>query len=263
MRFSEDQKAQFAQSLSQWLTQWQVDFTKKTHSDTVLFKLKDHKFNIVLDFLETPYPFGSVNNICLSIDYFILRYDALYSRLQSLFNQTKRIHARSTTIKRMTKDEAQPFFEACHLSGYVQGHHNYGMFVQEKLVAAITFAKGRNFKIYDRPMRSYEWVGYCSLNGHTVVGGISKLIAHFAEEKRVDHLVTYLDKAWATTKSLEKLGFELVEELPPLPFRIDMESRKRVYPSRDDRAQGKINRHKFPFQNGGYLKFQQLYDSKH
>lgn len=263
MAFTDSQKEQFVHTMSTWLSVWNVTYKKVPRTDTILFKIENHDFNIILDFLETPYPFGSLNNICLSIDYFILREDALFSRLQSLFNQTKRIHARATSLQHLTKPEAEVFFEDNHLSGYVHGQHNYGLMQDGVLVAAITFAKGRNIKVYERSLRSFEWIGYCSLNGHTVVGGISKLISHFRGEKRVDHLVTYIDRAWATTKSLKKMGFELVKELSPLPFQVDFKTRRRVYPSRHVRASGHINRDKYPFQNGGYLKFQQLYDSKH
>lgn len=263
MVFTEGQKKQFVHTMSTWLSDLNVKYEKVPRSDTILFKLENHDFNIILDFLETPYPFGSLNNICLSIDYFIFREDALLSRLQSLFNQTKRIHARTTSVEHLDKPEAEVFFENNHLAGYVHGQHNYGLMLDGALVAAITFAKGRNIKMYERSLRSFEWIGYCSLNGHTVVGGMSKLISHFSGEKRVDHLATYIDRAWATAKSLKTMGFELAEELLPLPFQLDFNARKRVYPSRHERASGHINRDKYPFQNGGYLKFQQLYDSNH
>jgi hypothetical protein len=87
------------------------------------------------------------------------------------------------------------------------------------LVAVATFSAGRKMKNKPEYYRSYELIRFANKIGFRVVGGLSKLIKGFLNEREVGDIMTYVDRTWSRGKGFEKIGFEKIGELPP--FEID------------------------------------------
>ncbi len=250
----------FAIAVSRWLKEMDVPF--KTQNNESFAVIKSEAVSLVLDFMRIPYYKPQAKGYTFSLDHFLFHPIGLKSRIQSLFGKTETIFARNCSASRITKKEAEPFFEANHISGYANAKLKYGLHYRGELVATITFAQGRNLKISDGIMRSYEWVGFCQKAGITVTGGLSKLLKTFERDKQPDHIATYIDCDWADGNAFKKLGFKITEELPALPFNIDWKTGLRSFPSRGSRKSKTFDPKFFPYRNSGYVKFEHFYNSK-
>jgi hypothetical protein len=214
---------------------------------------------LVLDFLRIPYQKPNVLGFHFGIDYFLFHEAALKSRLASIFNKTKTIFARNCMAKRLNKETTAEFFNQNHLSGYANATLKFGLFYKEKLVAAITFAQGRNINRDEKKLRSYELIGFCQASGFTVTGGLSKLINAFVNERNPEHIATTVDLDWATGRGLATIGFTQTNILPPLAFGVDWQTGARSFPSRHQRATATVISADFPYQNSGLAKFEHIY----
>ena len=153
-------------------------------------------------------------------DQWITKRPIIESRIQALFGLSKRIHARSTTIKRLNKKEADSFLNANHLQGATTAYYKFGLIKEEEIVAVATFSKSRIMNDGVVPYRSYEWVRFANKNGITVVGGIGKLLNHFIEELHPAHIMTYIDLAWSDGNGYQKVGFKKLDTLSPQQYML-------------------------------------------
>jgi hypothetical protein len=257
MNERQEQERTFITAVCAWLTNMGVSVLRHDHGRFTT--LKAGSKTVVLDLMHLPYRKPEQPGYVFSLDHFLFHSVALKSRLMSIFGKTATVFARNCNAQRITKQEAEPFFSLHHLSGYANAKFKYGLFHNRQLLAAITFAQGRNLKTENGLLRSYEWVGFCQQAGITVTGGLSKLIKTFCRDKHPDHIATYVDRAWANGGAMKKLGFSATDELPPLHFSIDWTTGLRTFPSRSSRQQHAIDKAAFPYRNSGYLKFEQFY----
>jgi hypothetical protein len=175
---------------------------------------------------------------------------AVQSRISSLLKQTNKIHGRSCEVKQISRIEAKKFMNENHIMGYAQSQLHYGLFHKGKLVAAAVFSKGRKMRRLPEGSLSFELVRFCNLNFHTVVGGLSKLIAYFVKENEPGDIITYIDKSWAEPAAYYALGFVNLQELPPIEFLINMKTHERI-PVGENQITG---REWFSYRNKGTLK---------
>ena len=101
--------------------------------------------------------------------------DILKSKIKHYLGLDKKIFARKTSIKEIDNHIAYDFYSQNHLEGkgLFYGHSkSYGLFLDDKLLMAATIGK-----IYDQSNKIFKNKLHriCTLKGHTVVGGISKL----------------------------------------------------------------------------------------
>lgn len=124
------------------------------------------------------------------------------SRIASVLGSTYRLGARSCTLQKI--GFPGQFLEDNHIQGAgAPSPINYGLFLQEELVAVMTFGKPRfNFN-YD-----YELIRYCSLTGVTIAGGASRLLKAFRKEHPGVSILSYSDKRWSTGALYKTIGFE-------------------------------------------------------
>lgn len=124
------------------------------------------------------------------------------SRIRALLNSTYKIFARTTQVRKITFPKA--FLAENHLQGAgAPSPYNYGLFLQDELVAVMTFGTPRFSKGQD-----YELIRYCTLNDVTVVGGPSKLLKAFTKEFPNSSIISYSDKRWSQGNLYKTLGFE-------------------------------------------------------
>ena len=121
----------------------------------------------------------------------------------------RRIFARKCLVKTISAKVCSGFLEENHLQGDDRASIRYGLFLEEELVAVMTFKKPRFDKRHD-----WELTRYSSKIGTQVIGGASRLLAHFIK----DHggsIVSYADRRYSFGGLYEKIGFRKIGESAP------------------------------------------------
>lgn len=158
--------------------------------------------------------------------------EIIKSRLLALLGNSVRIHGRLTQVRRIDKSVLDDFLIANHLQASVACRYKYGLFLKKQLVAVASFAGPRKMLRNGEPYRSYELLRFANLRGHTVVGGLDKLLKAFIREHNPDDLMTYADRDWSDGHSYEQLGFQRIELTPPRYFWLNIHTFQRHYPHR-------------------------------
>lgn len=132
------------------------------------------------------------------------RVNILFSKVIYHLGMSERIHARKCKVKKITKPEAEKFFEENHWQGPTSSKVNIGCFYKDSLVAVCSFAAPRKF---DEGYKSGELIRFANQNGKVVVGGLDKLIKWYVKNNPVDDVMTYVDKSWGSGDGFKNLGF--------------------------------------------------------
>ena len=154
------------------------------------------------------------------------------SRIAVLSGSCVRIHARRTEVRRIAKDVMFDFFAINHLQGFVNGRYNYGLYIDEQLIAAASFSVGRKIMRNDCVCRSFELLRFANLLHHRVTGGLGKLIARFVKDIKPDDIMTYADLDWASGNGYRTLKFKQIAITPPKTFWIHPAEMIRYSPNR-------------------------------
>lgn len=123
------------------------------------------------------------------------------AKLQAILGKNLKVYARQCTLEQIAFP--REFLEANHLQGAGQPTSlNYGLYLQDELVAVMTFGTPRFTAAQD-----YELIRFCSLQGVTVVGGASKLLKAFVRDNPNKTLLSYADRRWSQGSLYQSLGF--------------------------------------------------------
>ena len=119
---------------------------------------------------------------------------------------TRRVYARNTVVREVSKEEKKAFLNANHLQGNDRSSVCYGLYDDGQLLALMSFCKPRFSKMGD-----WEISRYCSLQNVRVLGGASKLFSHFLKVNTISgqKIVSYSDISKMRGDLYEKLGFVL------------------------------------------------------
>jgi len=184
-------------------------------------------------------------------DLWISKKEIVKSRIVSLLGVSKRVFARTTKVVKLNKIELIDFLTLNHLNEPANTKHKYGLIIGEELVAVAAFSAScpihRNNEVY----LSHQLVRFCTKNGVTVVGGLSKLIAHFLKSHKTDDIMSYADLDWSVGNGYAHLGFKEIGKLAPQTFYIDTKTMQRVY--KIETNQSNLNLLKFT--NQGSAKY--------
>jgi len=134
------------------------------------------------------------------------------SKIKHQLGQSKRIFARKCEVKEISNIECKKFLNETHLQGYCPSKVKLGLFCGNKLCAAATFGKSRYNKNYE-----WELLRYSNDLNSTVVGGLSKLMAHFIKIYCPRSIISYADRRWSTTLNnlYETIGFTYIGNASP------------------------------------------------
>ncbi|PCJ96761.1 MAG: hypothetical protein COA52_00710 [Hyphomicrobiales bacterium] len=121
--------------------------------------------------------------------------------IKSRLQMNKKIFARKCTARNITAAEARKFHNKNHISGYVNSSINVGLYYENMLVSCMSFSKSRYDKNYE-----YEITRMSFLQGHTIVGGASKMFKFSG----IKSIMTFADFRFGEGKVYEKLGFKNV-----------------------------------------------------
>lgn len=123
-------------------------------------------------------------------------------RIRSLLGiGQKRVFARNCIVNEIDSKESNEFLESNHLQGKDNAPIRYGLFNKGELVSVMTFGKARFSNNYD-----YEMIRFASKSGIIVIGGASKLLAHF-RKSHSGSIVSYADRRYSNGSLYEKIGF--------------------------------------------------------
>lgn len=142
-------------------------------------------------------------------DDWLYKQDIVKSRIRSLFGKSNIIYARKCEIRVVSSKDANVFLDVNHIQGKCVSKIRYGLYYLNELVAIMTFGKSR-FET-----GKTELLRYCSILGHNVIGGASKLFSHFMKFNDIDEIITYADRSWSNGNMYKKLGFEFVSCTQP------------------------------------------------
>ncbi|MBT9159491.1 MAG: hypothetical protein DDT26_00750 [Dehalococcoidia bacterium] len=139
--------------------------------------------------------------------------DLIIAKLRVSMGQFEKIYARATEIVEVSSAEFRDFCNSNHIQGGVNCSNRLGLRHNStgRLVAVLGLSKSRFDKSFD-----YELVRYCALRGVAVVGGFTKILAHF--ERVVDpgaSIISYANRAYSNGNLYEQAGFERIRETPP------------------------------------------------
>lgn len=132
-------------------------------------------------------------------------FEIVKSRILQLLGKSNRVYARNTAVKEISWPKE--FLNLNHIQGAgAPTSHNFGLFLNDTMVAVMTFSKPRFTSNYE-----FELVRYCSKINTSIVGGASKLLKYF----NPCSVISYAARDWSTGKLYKQLGFTLSHTTEP------------------------------------------------
>jgi hypothetical protein len=160
-------------------------------------------------------------------DEWLYKQDIVKSRLRAILGKTSnRIYARSCEIVTVSTDDAKNFLSRTHIQGYLNSVVKLGLLFNDKLVACMTFTKPRLATGYNKSNNNsdchyWELARFSTELDTVVIGGASKLLAHFIKTHEVDKIFSYADRRWSTGGLYKTLGFEFSHNSKPNYFYVN------------------------------------------
>lgn len=174
------------------------------------------------------------------------RSDQVLARIKSLMGNNIRIHGRKTKVFKVTKPVSDVFLAENHLQGPVSSRYKLGLFEKGDLVAVATFSALRKMN-HSENYKSAELIRFAVKAGFSITGGLSKLIAYFAETYKTNDIMTYADRDWSAGEAYITLGFAQTAISEPNIYILDANLSRRL--KKDDQVGGQ------EVFNTGSLKF--------
>ncbi len=129
---------------------------------------------------------------------------------------SRKLNARSCTIKEIKQQEGSSFLNKYHINGSAGSKVYFGLFHEQELVSVLTL---RTPKGYSKTKENQIEVGrMATVTGTVVRGGASKLMKHaqaWAAARGYKSLMTYSDLRFGPGKVYEKCGFSHVKDTQP------------------------------------------------
>lgn len=172
----------------------------------------------------------SIKIVHLWEDQWIFHEEKIRSKIKSLIGVTRRIHGRETIIIPIDNKRLMRFLEVNHLNVAIKAKYKYGLFLDQELVAVMSFSKGRQIIRENVIFNSFELLRFCNKLDVTVVGGFSKLLHHFNKMQNPDDIMTYVDCDWSDGQSFLAKGFEFSGRIPAMEFWLNIKTGEREYP---------------------------------
>lgn len=165
------------------------------------------------------------------------RYPQVMQFLTGLTKPLKSVFARDTRIVPISAEAARNFLDANHLMGFSKGALYVGCVVPphrqfrgigseffwegNPLVAVAVFGKPIVMKEAGMEGKlSGELIKLATLPSIRLVGGITKFLDAYRAIQPVQNVMTYIDLDWNSGKGFLSLGFKVVEQTPPLLFKL-------------------------------------------
>lgn len=180
-----------------------------------------------LQSLQVAYQQQGVLLIHLWEDVWLNKREQVLSRIHSFCGKNESLHGRKTKVITIDAATAKAFLQAHHLQGYIKTKFNYGLSLNDELIAVACFAAARPMKSKGHDYTSAELVRFATKTGYTITGGLGKLVKHFLKQVSVNDLMTYADRDWSLGKGYDKLGFHFSGNTDPVTFYVETKTMNR------------------------------------
>jgi hypothetical protein len=169
------------------------------------------------------------------------------SVIKNILNVTagvSRIYARECELREVPIKDKNKFLIDNHLQGEDKSTIKLGLYKDGILVSVMTFRKTSRFD----KTSDWELLRFCNKLNTIVVGGASKLFAHFINNYKFKQLISYSDRRYFGGEIYNKLGFKFTGFTPPNYYYI-------VNKYKDLKHRMSFQKHKLP-------KLLKIYDEK-
>ena len=155
-------------------------------------------------------------------DEWMYKKDIVKSRICSILGKSQtRIFARKCKIRTVDFQLSSSFLDATHIQGSCKSSLQYGLYLDDELMALMTFGKSR-FKEGE-----YELIRYCNKLNTNVIGGASKLFSHFIKETGITDVISFADRRWSSSQSMySTIGFVQEYITEPAYFYVNSDIRE-------------------------------------
>lgn len=154
-----------------------------------------------------------INLIQIFEDEWINKSEIVKNRLKSILGFGSKYYARKSLIKEISSNIAKDFVNKHHIYGYTTASLKYGLYIEDELIAVMTFTRPTRAKNQLKSNYDYELSRYCSKG--RVLGGASKLFSHFIKVINPNVVVSYSDLRWGIGDLYENLGFNFIGNTLP------------------------------------------------
>lgn len=148
---------------------------------------------------------GGFRSLFFREDEIVDKFDIVTSIISNQLGLSTKIYARKCTMRKLSLEESNKFFNNNHLMGG-GGGNGYGLFYDEELKSAI--------RIRCRKGDSYEISRFCNLLNTTVIGGFSKLLKFAETDLNPGSITTFIDCRYGSGSYLADLGFKYIGSHP-------------------------------------------------
>lgn len=152
--------------------------------------------------------------------------DEIYNKKTLVLNRVKnslnkiqrKIYARKCNIIDIDSMTCERFLNKYHIQGSIYGKYKYGLIYKNRLVAVMTFNKGRYATGHNQYENVYELGRFCTVSNFKILGGASKLFNHFIKTVRPSKIYSYSDNRWNSGKIYNTIGMTFVKNTVPNYF---------------------------------------------
>ena len=124
------------------------------------------------------------------------------------------IYARQCEVREIDDHTAAELNNKVHLQGHRRAQLTYGLYYHDELVQLMSFSQTR----YNRNLKNpgeWEIIRGCPGSNNIVVGGVSKLFAHFVRAQHPSKVFSYCDLNKFNGASYEALGMRSIGDTGP------------------------------------------------
>lgn len=150
-------------------------------------------------------------------DDWVLKREIVKSRIEKLMGASRKIYARSCTVKKISSKMSKDFIEKYHIQGNVNSSQRFGLFFGDELLQVMTFSKPRGLMSMHGE-KGWELLRFASKFGISVIGGASKLFVTFLRDKNPEEVFSFCDIGWTPDPEnavYRRMGFELESRTLP------------------------------------------------
>jgi len=125
------------------------------------------------------------------------------SILKAILNKSEhRYFARKLTVQKVSGPESRRFLQNNHLMGVYAPGRSVGLYTEEGVLVQLFVYQLK------KDQTELDCSRICSLRGHSVVGGVSRLLKWaLRQHPQVKGVVSFVDLRYSDGHSLEKIGF--------------------------------------------------------
>lgn len=149
-------------------------------------------------------------------DEYLTKKEIVLDKLKTLLHvntEKKKIGARKTYVREITKEEAKSFLDKNHIQGFARSTMYYGAFSKtDELVGVMTF------KVETKQSTNWELTRFATDIRYSLPGLGSKMFKYFVLDKKPTEVKSFADRRWTVDEKnnlYTKMGFRLDKVMKP------------------------------------------------